>query len=391
MLKQQFQMFAEDVIRDKDREKIFNTIFLQRAFDDTHSLIGFDIRNRRSSSQSLKRNFSSDGSRSSLKLAKRKSLDAFRRISRRGSNAVFQPPTANFFNPPQLGKDDEVTFVYKQEFFCKYNVYLQEKQDGNEVKLTIGPSEEQPTAPQDKQQYQNESLLKRLPVKCEGAAVLTGIANFLEQPTIAFIRLTKAVKIANILEVAIPIRFIVIFLGPKIEDLNYHEKGRSISTLLCNKHFRHKAYNANNRKDLMSAINEFLDESIVLPPGKIDKETLLPLEELKEKAEMIRMRKRRARFDQYKTHHITEDQLMFLSEKFDAGQKKPDGPLKKTGRLWGGLVDDLKRRLPMLKSDVVDGLNNETLAATVFLYFACFATGLASGCVSKTFDLFQFL
>jgi hypothetical protein len=34
---------------------------------------------------------------------------------------------------------------------------------------------------------------------------------------------------------------------------------------------------AMGRKDLLQALNKFLDQSIVLPPGEIDKKTLLPI------------------------------------------------------------------------------------------------------------------
>ena len=34
---------------------------------------------------------------------------------------------------------------------------------------------------------------------------------------------------------------------------------------------------ADDREDFMHAINEFLDSSIVLPPGELDEKTLLPI------------------------------------------------------------------------------------------------------------------
>ena len=37
------------------------------------------------------------------------------------------------------------------------------------------------------------------------------------------------------------------------------------------------AYQAGGRKDLLDAINQFLDDSIVLPPGNLNKEILLPI------------------------------------------------------------------------------------------------------------------
>lgn len=79
----------------------------------------------------------------------------------------------------------------------------------------------------------------------------------------------------SITEVPIPVRFLFVLLGPKTADLDYHEVGRSIATLMSNRHFHNIAYKADDRRDLLSAINEFLDDSIVLPPGEISNFYLL--------------------------------------------------------------------------------------------------------------------
>lgn len=54
--------------------------------------------------------------------------------------------------------------------------------------------------------------------------------DFLEQPTIAFVRLAAGLYMPGITEVPIPVRFLFILLGPKMVDIDYHEVGRSIST-----------------------------------------------------------------------------------------------------------------------------------------------------------------
>lgn len=59
--------------------------------------------------------------------------------------------------------------------------------------------------------------------------------------------------------------------------------------------FHKSAYKATERKDLLSAINEFLDCSIVLPPGDWERQALLPFRELKAKSEAIRRRQIRAK------------------------------------------------------------------------------------------------
>jgi Band 3 cytoplasmic domain. len=57
--------------------------------------------------------------------------------------------------------------------------------------------------------------------------------------------------------------------------------------------FHNIAYKAMERRDLLSAINEFLDCSIVLPPGDWERKALLPFRELKAKNEAIRRRQSR--------------------------------------------------------------------------------------------------
>lgn len=40
-------------------------------------------------------------------------------------------------------------------------------------------------------------------------------------------------------------------------------------------------------------------------------------------------------------------------------------------RWFGGLINDVKRKLPHYKSDFTDALSMQTVASIVFLYFAC--------------------
>lgn len=48
---------------------------------------------------------------------------------------------------------------------------------------------------------------------------------------------------------------------------------------------------AKGRKNLLTGINEFLDDSIVLPPGDWDNHELLPLHLLQAKSKAIRLRR----------------------------------------------------------------------------------------------------
>lgn len=220
---------------------------------------------------------------------------------------------------------------------------------------------------------QNDTILKRIPLGAQGTSVLVGDVDFLEQPAIAFIRLAEGVNITSLIEVNIPVRFIFILLGPKGANLDYHEVGRSISTLMANQQFHNIAYEAYNRKALLSAINEFLDDSIVLPPGDWERQALLPIEEIKAKSEAIRRRKENA----LKKAAGDETKAMLLGEEGDG--KKPPNPLDRTRRPFGGLINDLKRRVPFYKTDILDGLNAQCAAAALFMYFAALSGAITFG------------
>jgi len=50
-----------------------------------------------------------------------------------------------------------------------------------------------------------------------------------------------------------------------------------------------------------------------------------------------------------------------------------DPTLKRTGRLCGGLLQDIKRKVPHYLSDVTDAFNSQCLATFFFMYFALLA------------------
>ena len=51
----------------------------------------------------------------------------------------------------------------------------------------------------------------------------------------AFVRLNEAVLLESVLEVPVPVRFLFVLLGPSQSNMDYHEIGRSISTLMSDK------------------------------------------------------------------------------------------------------------------------------------------------------------
>ncbi|KAG8247288.1 Sodium bicarbonate cotransporter 3 [Homalodisca vitripennis] len=58
---------------------------------------------------------------------------------------------------------------------------------------------------------------------------------------------------------------------------------------------------------------------------------------------------------------------------------REESGLSRTGRLFGGLVNDLKRKVPWYWSDFKDALAMQCVASWIFLYFACLSPIITFG------------
>ena len=63
---------------------------------------------------------------------------------------------------------------------------------------------------------------------------------------------------------------------------------------MSNKPFREAAYGARDRQAILTAMNAFLDDSMVLPPGDFDRKTLLPIMHMAKKKLKERREKEKA-------------------------------------------------------------------------------------------------
>lgn len=192
---------------------------------------------------------------------------------------------------------------------------------------------------EDIRRTHNDTILKRIPIDAQATTVLVGAVDFLEQPTIAFVRLAEGIVLPSVTEVPIPVRFMFVLLGPRNADLDYHEIGRSIATLMSNRSFLSTAYKADDRRDLLSAINEFLDDSIVLPPGNWDRQALIPFEEIRAKSQMIRRRKLDAlqkKIANGTPQPDSEKKALLVDEAGGLPPDEPLDPLDRSGKLFGG-------------------------------------------------------
>uniref|UniRef100_UPI0037E89E15 anion exchange protein 3 n=1 Tax=Semicossyphus pulcher TaxID=241346 RepID=UPI0037E89E15 len=220
-------------------------------------------------------------------------------------------------------------------------------------------------------------LLAKIPKDAEAVIVLVGCVEFLEQPAMAFVRLNEAVLLESVLEVPVPVRFLFVLLGPSQSNMDYHEIGRSFSTLMSDKSFHEVAYFADDRQDLLNGINEFLDCSIVIPPSDVEGKDLLKTVADFQK-QMLRKRKERELKRQHSSAGIELNNKEVSPEEEEEGDQEVD-PLKRSGIPFGGLIHDIRRRYPQYVSDLKDALDMQCLAAVIFIYFAALSPTITFG------------
>ncbi|NXP79662.1 S4A8 protein, partial [Ramphastos sulfuratus] len=205
-------------------------------------------------------------------------------------------------------------------------------------------------------------FMKKIPSGAEASNVLVGELDFLQQPLVAFVRLTPAVLLSGMTEVPIPTRFLFVLLGPEGKAHQYHEIGRSMATIMTDEIFHDVAYKAKDRADLVAGIDEFLDQVTVLPPGEWDPSIRI---EPPKNVPSQEKRKMPGALEDSSVHSKAE---------------KHSGPeLERTGRLFGGFVRDVKRKAPWFWSDFRDGASLQCLASFLFLYCACMSPVITFG------------
>ncbi len=145
------------------------------------------------------------------------------------------------------------------------------------------------------------------------------------EPVIVFVRLAKPTNLGA--PDGRPTRFLFFLMGPPDSASLHLDLLANIARLMSDETFRYDARQAKSGPDLLSAMQRFIQRTSV-------------------------------------------------AEKEEA---KPDASLTYSGKLFGGLKADIRRRWPQYVSDFRDGLNAKCLGATLFLFFACLAPTITFG------------
>jgi len=146
-------------------------------------------------------------------------------------------------------------------------------------------------------------------------AYMEGIA----EPIVFFVRLARPINLGS--PDGIPTRFLFFLLGPPGSTARHLDTLAAIARVMSDEQCRYELGEARSGRDLLNALEHFLERTRRPPEGE----------------------------------ERVEDSLTF------------------TGRFCGGLRLDVARRLPHYLSDFRDGLHSKCAASALFLYFACLA------------------
>lgn len=166
-------------------------------------------------------------------------------------------------------------------------------------------------------------------------------------------------------------RFIFILLGPPGSQGSYHEIGRAMATLMSDEIFHEVAYRARKRDHLLAGIDEFLDAVTVLPPGewdptiRIEPPAAIPSQEIRKRPQL-----EKTPISIKKEENDEEEEEQRL---------RNESGLSRTGRCFGGLLNDLKRKAPWYLSDFREAASLQCVASWIFLYFACLSPIITFG------------
>lgn len=157
-------------------------------------------------------------------------------------------------------------------------------------------------------------------------AVPHAYLDVISEPIVVFVRLAKPINLDA--PDGVPTQFFYVLLGPTGASMQHLDALAGIVRLMADDEFRYDAGKAPTQLELLEAVDRCAERRA--PAASPD-------------------------------------------------PKERDDGLKYSGRFCGGMVNDIKRRLPHYVSDFTDGMHSKSLASTLFLFFACLAPAVTFG------------
>ncbi|KAH7698045.1 anion exchange protein, partial [Aphelenchoides avenae] len=238
------------------------------------------------------------------------------------------------------------------------------------------PSEQNSTKYEDA----DERLLKKLAPDTESAVILVANVDALERPLTALVRLKQAQLLyPEIPDHPVPARFVFVLLNP--HDNYYNETtglGRALGALFSDEIFQKVAYNSMDKHTIADGIEEFLTQIVAIPPGKCTTDT-----RWEPKEEGVEIRHAGMLYADYDGDPFADE---FDEKQLKAVASEHAPSIVRTGRCFGGLVEDVKTKAPWFASDFIDffrGRLSQSIAATILIFFGNITNIITFGAVME--------
>ena len=207
---------------------------------------------------------------------------------------------------------------------------------------------------------EENAFQKRIESGDEAVLIFCESIPSIKTPQLIMARLKNSTHFETCCEVDIDTKFVFVLLGPESHD-DIHEMGRCIGTLMSDETFQKSAQKAENKDDFIAGVKDFLQGGTVLPPGQWDPSVRI------EPPTKVPKRKRLL-----SGQNSQDPEKPLVEETSDENEEDgdEDNSLERTGRLFGGMIEDIKRKAPFFASDWTDAVSLQCLSSGIFLFFA---------------------
>ena len=202
---------------------------------------------------------------------------------------------------------------------------------------------------------------EKIPAGAEGCVIMTGNVSFLDEPLVMFIRLAEPTKLVGVTEVSIDSRFLIVALGSESYVDEFHQIGRVFGNIMADPVVKNTCYKASEKQQILEAFHEFSFSSVAMSPNQWDPRIRL------QPPVVLDQGMDRLYSQEFRGH---SQGVGYGDGGLKPSSHEVDDALKRTGRLFGGFLNDIKRKKPFYLSDFRDALNTQCLATVMFLYFA---------------------
>ena len=205
----------------------------------------------------------------------------------------------------------------------------------------------------------NNNTLKKM-TDTEAAVIYSGRPEFVQDQLFVLVRLKTAARMKHVTEIDdVPVRFVTfVCCGDDYDLADPNSRcsglGYSLGSLLTDPSMVKALYHASCCNELAEAVDKHIVQSRMLPKNWNVKDLVLP------------------------PVVCVEDGTDQADEWLTYEERRETTGLVRTGKLFGGLVNDIKRKSKFYVSDFTQ-VNSQCISSVLFIYFATLAPLVAFG------------